>query len=63
MMQNYKILNVPQMKVLWENERTNTLKAAREQENTMLALWGGILLMNNEPVRSYYSKDRHYWED
>lgn len=64
-MQNYKILNVPQMKILWENERTNTLKAAREQENTntMLALWGGILLMNNEPVRSYYSKDRHYWED
>ena len=39
------------------------LKGSKRTGKCGAGFVGRDSLMNNEPVRSYYSKDRHYWED
>lgn len=56
-MQNYKILNIPKMKLYYEGEKERTDDAVHT-----ISFVGGTMLLEGEPVHSYYGKGVYYWE-
>lgn len=56
-MQDYKILNIPKMKLYYE-------KNEKEAADTVpvISFVGGTMLLDQEPVHSYYGNGVYYWE-
>lgn len=56
-MQNYKILNIPKMRLYFEEKQENADNFVSE-----ISFIGGTMLLDGAPVHSYYGKGVHYWE-
>jgi len=58
-MQNYKIMNIPKMRICFTDETAQRQYDGRER---ILSSIGGTLLVDGEPVHSYYGNGMYYWE-
>lgn len=58
-MQNYKVMTIPHMRLLFED--VNDLTANADRQRT-LSFVGGTMLLDGDPIHSYYGKGFYFWQ-